>query len=62
MGMWLRPLAKINKSADVALAQIAAGTVGICCQKMSEADTLARAGAGDILVSNQVCSEARSVG
>ena len=54
MGLRLRPHAKTHKSADVALAQIAAGAVGICCQKVSEAEALVRAGVPDILISNEV--------
>ncbi len=50
----------MHKSADVAQAQIArGGAVGICCQKVSEAEALMRAGLADVLVSNQVVGEAR---
>ncbi|GGH49987.1 alanine racemase [Frigidibacter albus] len=54
MGVALRPHAKMHKSADIALMQIAAGAVGICCQKVSEAEALVRAGVGDVLISNEV--------
>ncbi|WP_416896725.1 MAG: DSD1 family PLP-dependent enzyme [Minwuia sp.] len=53
-GVALRPHAKSHKSADIALKQIEAGAVGVCCQKVSEAELLAAGGVGDILVSNQV--------
>ncbi len=53
-GLALRPHAKMHKSADIALLQIAAGAVGICCQKVSEAEALVRAGVPDVLVTNQV--------
>lgn len=53
-GMSLRCHGKMHKSAWVAQRQIAAGAVGICCQKASEAEAFARAGIADILVSNQV--------
>lgn len=53
-GVALRPHAKMHKSADVARLQIAAGAVGLCCQKVSEAEALVRAGIGDVLVSNEV--------
>lgn len=52
-GLRLRPHAKTHKSADIARAQIAAGAVGVCVQKASEALALARAGIGDILVANE---------
>lgn len=54
LGVDLRPHAKMHKSADVARAQIARGAVGICCQKVSEAEALARAGITDILIANEV--------
>jgi 3-hydroxy-D-aspartate aldolase len=45
----------MHKSADVAHYQIEHGdAVGVCCQKVSEAESFARAGIKDILVSNQV--------
>ncbi|MBM3611546.1 MAG: DSD1 family PLP-dependent enzyme, partial [Alphaproteobacteria bacterium] len=59
MGVRLRVHGKMHKSADVALMQIAAGAVGICCQKVSEAEAFARAGVKDILVSNEVRDPAK---
>ncbi|MFV0476092.1 MAG: DSD1 family PLP-dependent enzyme [Pikeienuella sp.] len=59
-GMRLRPHGKMHRSADVARCQIAfGGAVGVCCQKTSEAAAFARAGIGDILVSNQVRGRAK---
>ncbi len=54
MDMRLRVHGKMHKSADVAKMQIERGACGICCQKVSEAESFARAGIKDILVSNQV--------
>jgi len=54
MGVKLRPHAKTHKSADIALYQIEKGAVGICCQKVSEAEALVRGGVPDILVANEV--------
>ncbi len=46
---------KMHKSADIAKWQIEHGEAcGVCCQKVSEAESFARAGIKDILVSNQV--------
>ena len=53
-GVALRPHAKSHKSADIARLQMQAGAVGVCCQKVSEAEMLAVQGVDDILVSNQV--------
>lgn len=60
LGVALRAHAKMHKSADVAQAQTTrGGAVGICCQKVSEAEALMRAGITDVLVTNQVVGEAR---
>ena len=60
MGVRLRAHGKMHKSADVAKYQIAhGGSVGMCCQKVSEAEAFARAGITDILVTNQVCDPAK---
>ncbi len=53
-GLRLRPHAKTHKSAAIASLQIAAGAVGICVQKLSEAEALADASVGDIFISNEV--------
>lgn len=53
-GVRLRPHAKMHKSAAIAKAQIAAGAVGVCVQKLSEAEVLADAGIADIFISNEV--------
>jgi 3-hydroxy-D-aspartate aldolase len=53
-GVRLRPHAKTHKCADLALRQMALGAVGVCCQKVSEAEALVDAGVTDVLVSNEV--------
>jgi 3-hydroxy-D-aspartate aldolase len=50
----LRPHAKTHKSPVIALEQIARGAVGVCCQKVGEAEALVAGGVPDVLVSNQV--------
>src|SRR5438309_4296357 len=55
----LRPHAKMHKSAAIAKAQIAAGAVGVCVQKLSEAEVLADAGITDIFISNEVIDTAK---
>ena len=49
-----RPHAKTHKCAPIAHQQIALGAVGVCCQKVSEAEALAWAGVRDIMITNQV--------
>ena len=56
-GVRLRPHAKSHKCPEIALRQIAAGAVGICCQKVSEAAVFVAAGIKDILITNQVVGE-----
>ncbi|MEM8792194.1 MAG: DSD1 family PLP-dependent enzyme [Pseudomonadota bacterium] len=58
-GVRLRPHAKTHKSADIALMQIAEGAVGVCCQKLAEAEALVAAGVPDVMISNQVVGAAR---
>jgi D-serine deaminase-like pyridoxal phosphate-dependent protein len=50
----IRPHAKTSKCPDVAKRQIALGAVGVCCQKVSEAEAMVEGGIGDVLVSNEV--------
>jgi len=60
MGVRLRVHGKMHKSVDVAKLQLRiGGAVGVCCQKVSEAEVFARGGISDILVSNQVRGAAR---
>ncbi|MCW1952538.1 MAG: DSD1 family PLP-dependent enzyme [Octadecabacter sp.] len=54
-GMRHRVHGKMHKSVDVALLQEKlGGAVGVCCQKVSEAEVFARGGIKDVMVSNQV--------
>src|SRR5467141_1101628 len=50
----VRPHAKTHKCPEIAKRQIAHGAVGVCCQKVSEAEALVEGGIADILVSNEV--------
>lgn len=47
-GVRLRPHAKTHKSPAIAMRQIQAGAIGICCAKLGEAEVFAAAGIGDI--------------
>jgi D-serine deaminase-like pyridoxal phosphate-dependent protein len=53
----LRPHAKSHKCTEIARRQIAAGAVGICCQKVGEAEVFLAAGIGDVLITNEVVGE-----
>ncbi|HQU68091.1 MAG TPA: DSD1 family PLP-dependent enzyme [Albidovulum sp.] len=59
-GMRHRSHGKMHKSVDVQkLQERLGGAIGVCCQKVSEAEVFARGGIGDILVSNQVRDPAK---
>lgn len=53
-GVALRPHAKTHKSPRFAREQIAAGAVGVCVAKLGEAELMADAGIGDLVVPNTV--------
>ena len=59
-GMRHRSHGKMHKSVDVQrLQERLGGAVGVCCQKVSEAEVFARGGIADILVSNEVRDAAK---
>ena len=55
----LRPHAKSHKCAEIARRQIAAGAVGVCVQKTSEAEALVAGGVADVLIANEVVGRAK---
>ena len=55
----IRPHAKTHKCAEVAKRQLALGAVGMCCQKVSEAEAMVEGGVGDVLVSNEIVGVAK---
>ena len=60
MGVRHRVHGKMHKSVDVAkLQEKLGGSVGVCCQKVSEAEVFARGGIKDVMVSNQVTQPAK---
>ncbi|MGZ5151316.1 MAG: DSD1 family PLP-dependent enzyme [Burkholderiales bacterium] len=50
----LRPHAKSHKCPQIAMRQMALGAVGVCCQKVSEAEALVEGGVPDVLITNEV--------
>lgn len=53
-GIRLRPHAKSHKCAQIALRQITHGAVGVCCQKVSEAEAMVAGGIDDVLIANEI--------
>ena len=58
-GVRLRAHAKTHKSPIIAARQMELGAVGVCCQKVSEAEVMVDGGIGDVLVSNEVAGPAK---
>ncbi len=57
LGGWtgrVRPHAKSHKCPEIARRQVAGGAVGVCCQKVGEAEILVRAGIEDVVVVNEI--------
>ena len=55
----VRAHAKTHKCPEIALRQISAGAVGVCCQKVGEAEAMVEGGVGDVMVSNEVVSASK---
>jgi D-threonine aldolase len=53
-GVRLRPHAKSHKCPEIAKLQMTRGAVGVCCQKVGEAEAFVAAGIGDVLVTNEI--------
>jgi len=58
-GVSWRPHFKGHKTVEIAKKQIAAGAIGITCAKLGEAEILAAAGIGDILIANQIVGDTK---
>ena len=53
-GLKVRSHGKAHRCPAIALRQIEAGAIGVCVQKVGEAEGFAAAGVRDVLVSNQI--------
>jgi D-serine deaminase-like pyridoxal phosphate-dependent protein len=53
-GIAWRPHVKAHKTPEIARMQLAAGAIGVTCAKLGEAEVMAAAGIGDILIANQI--------
>jgi len=50
----LRPHSKSHKCPVIALRQMKSGAVGVCCQKVGEAEAMVYGGVPDVLISNEI--------
>jgi 3-hydroxy-D-aspartate aldolase len=55
----VRPHAKSHKCPEIALRQMAHGAIGVCCQKVSEAEAMVEGGVMNVMVSNEVVGAAK---
>src|SRR5439155_15609405 len=53
-GVRARPHAKTHKCPVIALKQVERGAVGVCVQKVSEAEAMVHGGVKDVLVTNEI--------
>jgi D-serine deaminase-like pyridoxal phosphate-dependent protein len=53
-GVALRPHSKTHKCPQIARLQLAAGAIGITCQKLGEAEVMAAAGIDHLLIANEI--------
>ncbi|HSR80642.1 MAG TPA: alanine racemase, partial [Hyphomicrobiaceae bacterium] len=58
-GIGLRPHSKTHKSPIIAAKQVTLGAVGVCCQKVSEAEVMVNGGIADVLLANEVAGSAK---
>ena len=59
LGIALRVHTKTHKVPEIAHMQVAAGSQGIVCQKLGEAEVMARAGLDDILITYNVVGQTK---
>ena len=56
-GKRVRPHAKTHKSPIVARMQLDRGAIGLCCAKLGEAEVMADAGVGPLLITTEIAGE-----
>lgn len=59
-GVRVRAHGKAHRCSQIARLQVAAGAVGICCQKTAEAEAFVAGGVNDVLVSNVIVGERKA--
>jgi len=56
-GKRVRPHAKTHKSPLIARMQLDRGAIGLCCAKLGEAEVMADAGIGPLLITTEIAGE-----
>ena len=57
VGLAVRPHVKTHKVPAIAHKQIAAGAIGICCQKVTEAEVFVAAGIRDVMIAYNIMGQ-----
>jgi D-serine deaminase-like pyridoxal phosphate-dependent protein len=60
LGMPFRAHTKSHKNPEIAHRQMASGAIGICCQKLGEAEVMVQAGLPDILIPYNIVGRAKT--
>jgi D-serine deaminase-like pyridoxal phosphate-dependent protein len=55
-GLRVRPHTKTHKCPEIGRRQMAAGAVGLCCAKVSEAEVMASGGLGSLLITSPIAT------
>ena len=55
----VRPHAKTHKCGEIARRQVEAGAIGVCCQKLGEAEAMLSAKVNDVLITNEIVGESK---
>jgi len=55
----LRPHMKHHKTPEIAHLQLAAGAIGVCCQKLGEAEAMADGGVHNILITYEIIGSSK---
>ena len=58
-GVRVRPHAKTHKCAELARRQVDAGAIGVCCQKLGEAEVMLAGNVNDVLITNEIVGESK---
>lgn len=55
----VRPHAKTHKCVELARRQVGSGAIGVCVQKLGEAEAMLAGGINDVLITNEIVGESK---
>jgi D-serine deaminase-like pyridoxal phosphate-dependent protein len=59
LNIQVRPHTKTHKIPRLAMAQLERGAIGVCCAKLGEAEVMAAAGVGPLLITTEIVGDAK---